>query len=161
MKKETSLLQNWCCAVLLVGPFVVARPYLCGRTGLDVENLSSSLCFWALEGTRKIFQSRELHQGMKAGIELGQRCWEGRTKKGLGVLSTGNQLCRARGSRVHPLLSSPCQKNKVLAASTEINPYGNLLSDATHCRRFLFPIALLISALQINRGEKAIGSKNI
>lgn len=98
---------------------------------------------------------------MKTGIGLGQRCWEDRTKKGLGVLSTGNQLCCAQGSRAQPLLSSPCQKNKVLAVSTEINPYGNLLSDATLCRRFLFPIALRISTQQINRGEKAIGSKNI
>lgn len=52
-------------------------------------------------------------------------------------------------------------KNEGLAVSTEMNPYGNLVSDATLHRRFLFPITLLISARKINRGKKAIGSKNI
>lgn len=77
------------------------------------------------------------------------------------VLSTGNQLCCAGEARTQPSLSSPCQKKEGLAVSTEINPYGNPLSDATLCRRFLFPITLLISARKINRGKKAIGSKNI
>lgn len=30
------------------------------------------------------------------------------------MLSTGNQLCCAGGSRAQPSLSSPCQKTKVL-----------------------------------------------
>lgn len=59
------------------------------------------------------------------------------------------------------MLSSLCQKNEGLALSTEINPHGNPVSDATLSRRLLFPITPLISARKINRGEKAIGSKNI
>lgn len=42
---------------------------------------------------------------------------------------------------------------------TEINPYGVLPSDATLRGRLLSAIALLLSAQERNKGEKAIGSK--
>lgn len=103
----------------------------------------------------------------KLDVGRGQKHQEGasreaRPKKGPQVLSMENQLCCAGASRAHSALAEfTLLKNEGLAISTEINPYGNLVSDAMLCRRFLFPITLLISARKINRGEKAIGSKNI
>lgn len=46
-------------------------------------------------------------------------------------------MCCARGPRLS-LSDLTLLKNEGLAVSTEINPDGNLFSDATLCRRFLF-----------------------
>lgn len=85
----------------------------------------------------------------------------GQTKGRSGGAQHGKPALLCWGVQGSALAEFTLPKNEGLAVSTEINPYGNLLSDATLRRRFLFPITLLISARKINRGEKAIGSKNI
>lgn len=63
-----------------------------------------------------------------------RRClWGGRA---CGCKAWGPQLCCARGPRLSPS-ELTLLKNEGFAVFTEINPYGNLLSDAMLCKRFL------------------------
>lgn len=100
--------------------------------------------------------------GLRRGSETSGRCQLGDQPKGRSAdTQPGKPALLCQGIQGSALAEFALPKNEGLAFSTEMNPYGNLVSDATLRRRFLFPITLLISARKINRGEKAIGSKNI
>jgi len=90
------------------------------------------------------------------GSETSRRCWQGgQTKGGAGGAQHGKPALLCRGMQGSALAKFTLPKNEGLAVSTEINPYGNLVSDATLRRRFLFPITLLISARKNKQRRKS------
>lgn len=94
-------------------------------------------------GSHYLEKKPSLGEGHRHQEGTGRGC---QTKGGSGGAQCKKPALLCWGIQGSALAEFTLPKTKGLTVSTEINPYGNLLSDATLRRRFLFPITLLISA---------------